>query len=122
MAGLIDTFDALTEPRVYGELLAPARALRVLYEDRDTKFDGPLVEQFIQCIGTYPVGAIVELHSGEVGIVIARNPRLKLFPRVMVVFDANKNKLKTQKIIEQAGIKRTLPKGSVEIDPSEYFL
>lgn len=122
MAGLVDTFDALTEPRVYGELLAPARALRVLYEDRDTKFDGPLVEQFIQCIGTYPVGAIVELHSGEVGIVIARNPRLKLFPRVMVVFDANKNKLKTQKIIEQAGIKRTLPKGSVEIDPSEYFL
>lgn len=122
MAGLIDSFDALTEPRPYGQTLAPAAALRVFYDERDTKFDGPLVEQFIQCIGTYPVGAIVELHSGEIAIVIARNPRLKLFPRVMVVLDIHRNKLKAPKVIEQAGIKRTLPKGSVEIDPSEYFL
>ncbi len=122
MAGLIDSFDALTEARPYGEVMAPAAALRVLYDDRDTKYDGPLVEQFIQCIGTYPVGAMVELHSGEIGIVIARNPRLKLFPRVMVVMDLHRNKLKATKIIEEAGIKRTLPKGSVDIDTSEYFL
>ena len=122
MAGLIDSFDALTEPRPYGQLLAPAPALKVLYDQRDTSFDGALVEQFIQCIGTYPVGALVELHSGEIGIVIARNPRLKLFPRVMVVLDIHKNPLKPTKIIEQAGIKRTLQKGSVNIDPSEYFL
>jgi HD-GYP domain-containing protein (c-di-GMP phosphodiesterase class II) len=121
MAGLIDNFDALTEPRSYGETLAPAAALRVLYDERDIKFDGPLVEQFIQCIGTYPVGAVVELHSGEIAIVIARNPRLTLFPRVMVILDIHRNKLITPKIIEQAGIKRTLPKGSVEIDPAEYF-
>ena len=121
MAGLIDNFDALTEPRPYGETLAPAAALRVLYDERDIKFDGPLVEQFIQCIGTYPVGAVVELHSGEIAIVIARNPRLTLFPRVMVILDIHRNKLITPKIIEQAGIKRTLPKGSVEIDPAEYF-
>jgi cyclic di-GMP phosphodiesterase len=122
MAGLIDNFDALTEPRPYGQLLAPAAALRVLYDQRDTKFDGPLVEQFIQCIGTYPVGALVELHAGEIGIVIAHNPTMKLFPRVMVVLDMHKKPLKPTKIIEKAGIKRTLQKGSVEIDPSEYFL
>ena len=122
MAGLIDSFDALTEPRPYGQTLAPAAALRVFYDERDTKYDGPLVEQFIQCIGTYPVGALVELHSGEIAIVIARNPRLKLFPRVMVILDIHRNKLKAPKVIEQAGIKRTLPKGSIEIDPSEYFL
>jgi HD-GYP domain-containing protein (c-di-GMP phosphodiesterase class II) len=122
MAGLIDSFDALTEPRPYGETLAPAAALRVLYDERFTKFDGPLVEQFIQCIGTYPVGAVVELHSGEIAIVIARNPRLKLFPRVMVILDIHRNKLKAPKIIEQGGIKRTLPKGTIEIDPAEYFL
>lgn len=122
MAGLVDSFDALTEPRPYGETLAPAAALRVFYDERGSTFDGPLVEQFIQCIGTYPVGAIVELQTSEIGIVIARNPRLKLFPRVMVILDVHRNKLKTPKIIEQAGIKRTLPKGSVEIDPAEYFL
>ena len=94
----------------------------MLYYSRDAQFDGPLVEQLIQCIGIYPVGAIVELHSGEVGIVIARNPMMRLFPRVMVVLDSRRIPLKPTKIIEQAGIKRALAKGSVEIDPSEYFL
>ncbi|MEO8441934.1 MAG: DUF3391 domain-containing protein [Betaproteobacteria bacterium] len=122
MAGLIDSFDAMTELRPYAPALAPAAALRVFYDERDRTFDGPLVEQFIQCIGTYPVGAIVELHSSEIAIVIARNPRLKLFPRVMVILDVHRNKLKTPKIIDQAGIKRTLPKGSIEIDPAEYFI
>jgi hypothetical protein len=112
----------MTESRPYAPTLAPAAALRVFYGERDRTFDGPLVEQFIQCIGTYPVGAIVELHSSEIAIVIARNPRLKLFPRVMVILDVHRNKLKTPKIMEQAGIKRTLPKGSIEIDPAEYFI
>ena len=48
--------------------------------------------------------------------------RLKLFPRVMVILDVHRNKLKAPKIIEQAGIKRTLPKGSIEIDPAESFI
>ena len=122
IAGLVDSFDAMTESKPSGETMPPARALKLLYDERNTKYDGPLVEQFIQCIGTYPVGAIVELHSGEIGIVIARNPRMKLYPRVMVIYDVHKKALKATKIIQEAGIKRTLPKGSVEIDTAKYFL
>ncbi len=133
IAGVIDCFDALTHPRPYGEALAPSNALSMLYTWRDTLFDGPLVEQFIQCIGIFPVGAIVEMNSGETGIVIAQNLARRLQPRVMVVLDAKGNPLKPQKILDLAKdpkaapdmpyrIKRTLEKGSVAIDPSEFFL
>jgi HD-GYP domain-containing protein (c-di-GMP phosphodiesterase class II) len=133
IAGLVDCFDALTHPRPYGEALAPSNALSMLYGWRDTRFDGPLVEQFIQCIGIYPVGAIVELNSGEMGIVIAQNLARRLQPRVMVVLDASGNTKKPQVILDLARdpkmnadtpyrIKRTLEKGSVNIDPSEFFL
>ena len=122
IAGLIDCFDALTGPRPYGQALAPSNALNMLYEWRDTQFDGPLVEQFIQCIGIYPVGAIVELHSGETGIVIAQNQALRLLPRIMVVLDAKGNPVKPPKTVDRASIKRTLEKGSVPIDASEFFI
>jgi len=133
IAGLVDCFDALTHPRPYGEALAPSNALSMLYNWRDTRFDGPLVEQFIQCIGIFPVGAIVELNSGEMGIVIAQNLARRLQPRVMVVLDASGNPKKPQIILDLARdpkmnadtpyrIKRTLEKGSVNIDPSEFFL
>jgi len=122
IAGLIDCFDALISPKPYGKTVPPSEALNMLYYSRDSQFDGPLVEQLIQCIGIYPVGAVVELHSGEIGIVIARNPVLKLFPRVMVVMDMWRNKLNPTRIVEQAGIKRALSKESIDIDPSEYFI
>lgn len=133
IAGLVDCFDALTQPRPYGEALAPSNALSRLYDWRDTLFDGPLVEQFIQCIGIFPVGAIVELNTGEVGIVIAQNLARRLQPRVMVVLDAKGNPKRPQLILDLARepkadpetpyrIKRTLEKGSVPIDPSEFFL
>ena len=122
IAGLIDSYDAMTETKPYRDPIPPAQALQLLYAERGTKYDGPLVEQFIQCIGTYPVGAVVELHSGEIGIVIARNPKMKMFPRVMVILNIHKDPIKPPKIVEAAGIKKTLPKGSIDIDPSEYFL
>ena len=133
IAGLVDFFDALSHPRPYGEALAPSNVLTMLYNWRDIQFDGPLVEQFIQCIGIFPVGAIVELNSGEMGIVIAQNLARRLQPRVMVVLDAEGNQKKPHLILDLAKdprinpetpyrIKRTLEKGSVPIDPSEFFI
>ena len=133
IAGMVDCFDALTHPRPYGEALAPSNALNMLYGWRGSQFDGPLVEQLIQCIGIFPVGAIVELNSGEIGIVIAQNLVRRLQPRVMVVLDAKGNPKKPPLILDLSRepkmnaetpyrIKRTLEKGSVAIDPAEFFL
>jgi len=133
IAGMIDCFDALTHPRPYGEVMAPSNALNMLYGWRGSQFDGPLVEQFIQCIGIFPVGAIVELNSGEIGIVIAQNLVRRLQPRVMVVLDAKGAAKRPQLILDLSKeprmdaetpyrIKRTMEKGSVAIDPAEFFL
>jgi len=133
IAGLVDCFDAMTHARTYAETYSPSNALNQLYNSRNVLFDGPLVEQFVQCIGIFPVGALVELNSGETGIVIAQNMVRRLLPRVMVVLDAKGNLLKPQVILDLSKdpkaapgvpyrIKRTLEQGSVPIDPSEFFL
>jgi HD-GYP domain-containing protein (c-di-GMP phosphodiesterase class II) len=133
IAGLVDCFDALTRPRPYAEALSPSNALSKIYDWRDTQFDGSLVQQMIQCIGIYPVGATIEMNTGEVGIVIAQNLVRRLQPRVMLVLDRKGNPIRPQKILDlvkepKAGpdlpyrIKRTLEKGSVAIDAAEFFL
>jgi HD-GYP domain-containing protein (c-di-GMP phosphodiesterase class II) len=133
IAGLVDCFDAMTHPRSYAEVYSPSNALNHLYNTRNVLFDGPLVEQFVQCIGIFPVGALVELNSGEVGIVIAQNLVRRLLPKVMVVLDAKGVPKRPQLILDLAQepkaapglpyrIKRTLEQGSVPIDPSEFFL
>jgi HD-GYP domain-containing protein (c-di-GMP phosphodiesterase class II) len=122
IAGLVDCFDALTQRRPYGEPMSPSNALDLLYKSRDLMFDGPLVEQFIQCIGIYPVGALVELYTGEIAVVIAQNPTLRLFPRAMTVLDSRGKPIKPPVVVERAKIKRSLEKGSVFFDTSELFI
>jgi HD-GYP domain-containing protein (c-di-GMP phosphodiesterase class II) len=133
MAAIADTFGALTALRPFAEPLSPSAALSYLYKERATGYHAELVEHFIQCVGVFPVGSVVEMNSGEVGIVITQNLVRRLKPRVMVVQDAAGNPMRPHKILdldkdpkakpdEPYRIKRTLEQSRVKIDPRELFL
>ncbi len=85
MAAIADSFSALITPRAYANALAPQDALMNLYEWAGTSFHEPLIEQFVQAIGVFPVGSLVELSSGEVAIVVAHNRVRRLEPKVLVL-------------------------------------
>jgi HD-GYP domain-containing protein (c-di-GMP phosphodiesterase class II) len=85
MAAIADSFAALIAPRAYADPSAPQDALMNLYEWAGSSFHEPLVEQFVQAVGVFPVGSLVELSSGEVAIVVAHNRVRRLEPRVLVL-------------------------------------
>ena len=90
MAGIVDFYTAITLPRPYMKAISPSGALQLLYKQRDRYFEGKLVNGFIQTLSTYPTGSMVELNSGEVGIVTAQNPGWLLRPKIILLLDANK--------------------------------
>jgi HD-GYP domain-containing protein (c-di-GMP phosphodiesterase class II) len=90
IAGIVDTFDAMTNDRPYRKSLAQHAALQELYLSRNTLFQAELVEQFMSCLGVYPTGSLVELNTGEVAVVMAQNQARRLRPRIMVLTTADK--------------------------------
>ncbi|MGP1677163.1 MAG: HD-GYP domain-containing protein [Burkholderiales bacterium] len=133
IAAIVDAFDTLVAPAPQGKHMSPSNALNVIYKGRGSQFQPALVEQFIQCVGVYPVGGAVELNTGEVGIVIAQNPLRRLQPRVMVVKDAKGNENRPYKMLDLAKelkatpdevyrIRRTLAYDAIKVDPRELFL
>jgi HD-GYP domain-containing protein (c-di-GMP phosphodiesterase class II) len=85
-----DVYDAITSERVYHKAKPPYEVLRFLYNlGKSGELDLTIVQQFIQCVGIYPVGSFVELDSGERGIVLSLPPSGLLAPRVLIVFDQN---------------------------------
>jgi HD-GYP domain-containing protein (c-di-GMP phosphodiesterase class II) len=71
---IVDVFDAITSPRVYrSETISPDQALRMMSESAGKDFDPILLKAFINMIGVYPVGTLVELDTGEIGLV-SENP------------------------------------------------
>ena len=109
IAGLIDTFDAMTSVRAYAPSKSPHEAVMELYESRDRLFQAELVEQFIRTCGIYPTGSLVELSDGSVGVVMAINSLKRLRPCVMLLLDINKRPLAQF---------RTVDLSDVEIDAS----
>jgi HD-GYP domain-containing protein (c-di-GMP phosphodiesterase class II) len=133
IGGLCDSFDAMTSVRPYADTLSAYEAMRKLLAIAGSDFQSELVEQFIQCIGMFPTGSLVELSSGEVGIVISQNKLRRLRPVVMVVLDAKKKPLQKFRRVDLRAesddsgelslwIRWGLEPGAYGIDPSDYYL
>lgn len=93
IAGIIDCYDAMINERAYARAVPPSDAIARLYTMRNIEFQGELVEEFIQTIGIYPVGSLVELTSGEVGVVVAEYRKRRLRPKILLLLDRDKQML-----------------------------
>lgn len=91
MSTIVDVYDALTSVRVYKNAWEPNTVLKKLMEWSSSHFNPTLVHMFIRCLGVYPIGAMVELNSGKVGIVIEQNEVNLLKPKLKIVFDSKRN-------------------------------
>ncbi len=92
IAGIATTYDAISNPRETRNPVAPSRAVSLLYNMRGKGFQEDLTVQFIQSVGLYPTGTLVELTTGEIGVVMEQNPKSRLTPQIVVVpHDADNN-------------------------------
>lgn len=110
MAAIVDVYDAITSDRVYHKGLEPHLALRKLLEWSSHHFDPALVQQFIRCVGIYPVGSLVRLHSNRLGVVVESGRGGTFHPVVRVVMDARDRRYLPMQDVDLS----RLPKGSKE--------
>lgn len=85
VAGMINRYQALTSPRPYREATAPDKVLRSFYAEADDLYGSKPVEALIRCVGIYPVGCVVELDNGALGVVVGSRPNRRLRPTVQLV-------------------------------------
>jgi len=135
IGGLVDCYDAMISHRRYAAARSTYDAVRELKRVAGTWFQPELVELFVQAVGVFPSGSLIELNSGEVGVVVAQNRFRRLRPQIMVILDAQKKlyddfaviDLNTCEVNQASGepglwITKGLEPGAYGIDPTEYFL
>lgn len=133
IAGLVDTYDAMTSDRPYARAMTSVEAVSKLYELRNTEFQSQLVEEFIQAIGVYPTGTLVQMSNQEVGVVIAQNPERRLRPKLLILLDGDKKPVARPRYVDMlatshdsAGeplrILTSLLPGTFGVDPAKVQL
>jgi hypothetical protein len=99
----------------------------------DTYFNAGLVELFIQAIGIFPVGTLVELSTGEFAVVLEQGRRQRLKPKVLVVSAPDKTPLEIPFVLDLLHgegasadrvtyIRQGLPTASFAVDTTEYYV
>ena len=132
IAAIIDCYTAMTSTSIYRTAIAPHKALQTIYNWRNKYFQDELVEQFLQCVGVYPTGSLVEMSTGEVGMIMAQNRVQRLKPKIMMLLDENKRPYEVSKIVDLSidatdtsgvdlSIITGLKAGAYDIDPSKIL-
>lgn len=131
IVAVVDTYDAVTSDRVYQAGRTHMEAIGILNKESGKRLDGELVVKFIECLGIYPAGSLVEMSNEEVALVIEVNPQQKLKPKVIMLLDPDKNPRPYRMVdlakidLDPSGqpywIKAILKNGTYGLDIKRYY-
>jgi len=104
IVAVADVYDALLADRSYRKGYLPHQALEIVTSSTEAHFDPTVVAAFIDNIAVYPIGSLVELSTGEVGIVVDVNRGLQTKPIVRILFSHTGERVKFLREIDMGKI------------------
>lgn len=106
IVGIADMYDAMVSDRAYRMAMLPPDALHELHRTAGRTFGAELVESFISCIGIYPIGCLVQLSTGAIGMISASEQGTRLEPLVLVVRDPQGRHLRPFQLVDLSLIRK----------------
>jgi len=91
IVAIVDMYDAITSNRIYQSGRNHLDAINIMTEKCGTHLDSKFTYKFIECLGIYPPGSIVEMSNGEIAIVVEANQKKRLKPKIILLLDEDKN-------------------------------
>jgi HD-GYP domain-containing protein (c-di-GMP phosphodiesterase class II) len=119
MGAVCDVYDAITSNRPYKLGWDPAESIRKMAEWVDGHFDKRVFQAFVKSLGIYPIGSLVRLSSGRIGVVLEQTSNSLTTPRVKVFF-STKSDMRIPPEIVDLSRPGTVDKIAAREDPDKW--
>ncbi|WP_150430590.1 HD-GYP domain-containing protein [Dechloromonas sp. CZR5] len=101
MGAVCDVYDAVTSNRPYKAGWDPAESIKRMAEWTG-HFDPMVFQAFVKSLGIYPIGSLVKLASGKLGVVIEQGEQSLLKPKVKIFFSTKSQAYIKPEVIDLA--------------------
>lgn len=129
---IADIYDAIISDRVYQSGRTHLEAINTLSNLSGSHLDRQLVTKFIESLGVYPAGCIVEMTNGGIAVVVEVNDKIRLRPKVIMLLDEDKSPVPDEIVMDLSNmvrdrsgdtytIKQIVRAQDWNIDPKKYY-
>ncbi|MFZ5641784.1 MAG: HD-GYP domain-containing protein [Bacillota bacterium] len=92
IVAVADVFDALLADRPFRKAFSPHQAVEII-ADNSGQFDAEIFSIFINNVVIYPLGSVVRLNTGDVGVVVDMNKSSQTRPVVRLICTSEGNRV-----------------------------
>ncbi len=123
IVAIADAYDAATTNRPWRRALVPDEALGKMLAESGTRFDPVLLKIFVNTMGLYPVGSLVRLTSGELGVVVfGGSEGDRVTHPIVALLDAKGEPGETIDLLEKDAAGRFVREIATTEDPAKFGL
>ncbi len=107
IVAVADSYIAMINNRPHRNSMIGYTAMKNVLADNGRHFDPKILKVFLESMGIYPIGSIVQLNSSAIGRVVQTHSEAPLRPTVELIIDEYGNKLGEREVIDLLAKKGT---------------
>ena len=100
VVAVADSYIAMINNRPHRNSMIGYSAMKNVLSDNGSHFDPKILKVFLESMGIYPIGSIVQLNSSAIGRVVETHSEAPLRPAVELIIDEYGNKLGEREVVD----------------------
>jgi HD-GYP domain-containing protein (c-di-GMP phosphodiesterase class II) len=97
---ILELYEAMTHNRPQRQKFTHFEAVKEIVKTKKSVFQRELLKAFLHTFGIFPLHCLVKLNSGAVGRVIQTHKEQPLRPKIEIIVDAQKKRVKVPRTID----------------------
>jgi HD-GYP domain-containing protein (c-di-GMP phosphodiesterase class II) len=100
IVAVADSYEAMVSERPYRNSIIGYNAMKTVLSDNGKHFDPQVLKAFLESMGIFPIGSVVQLNNSSIGRVSENHTDAPLRPKIELLIDEHGNQIEGSESVD----------------------